>query len=89
MAVPGLFALVLHLFRQRLPKVTVEVLIPDFKGDRACLQMVLNERPDVLNHNIETVPRLYHEVRPQADYQQSLTHCSDAQWKLAFTPRAA
>ncbi len=69
----GLFALVLHLFHQRLPEVTVEVLIPDFKGDRACLQLVLNERPDVLNHNIETVPRLYSDVRPQADYKQSLT----------------
>jgi lipoyl synthase len=69
----GLFALVIRKLRQRLPGATVEVLIPDFKGDASCLRLVLDERPDVLNHNIETVPRLYREVRPQAGYQQSLT----------------
>lgn len=69
----GVFALVIRKLKQRLPKITVEVLIPDFKGDAACLRLVLAEKPDVLNHNIETVPRLYPEVRPQAGYQQSLT----------------
>jgi lipoic acid synthetase len=50
----------------------VEVLIPDFQGDRAALETVLAARPDVLNHNMETVARLYDSVRPQADYHQSL-----------------
>src|SRR5262249_42570325 len=51
---------------------TVEVLIPDFQGDRTALETVLAEEPDVLNHNTETVPRLYRRVRPQARYAQSL-----------------
>ena len=54
------------------PNVRVEVLIPDFKGDVECLQRVLDAKPDVLNHNIETVPRLYKTVRPQAKYDRSL-----------------
>jgi lipoic acid synthetase len=47
-------------------------LIPDFKGDEDALKIVLNAGPDILNHNLETVPRLYRTVRPQADYHQSL-----------------
>jgi lipoic acid synthetase len=54
------------------PNVRVEVLIPHFKGDVECLQRVLDAKPDVLNHNIETVPRLYKTVRPQAKYERSL-----------------
>jgi len=54
------------------PKVSVEVLIPDFKGDLECLQRVLDAKPDVLNHNMETVPRIYKIVRPQAKYERSL-----------------
>ncbi len=54
------------------PNVTVEVLIPDFKGDKKLLDIVLEAEPDVLNHNVETVPRLYKTVRPQADYARSL-----------------
>lgn len=54
------------------PGLTVEVLIPDFKGDTVCLDRVINAGPDILNHNIETVPRLYKKIRPQAKYQQSL-----------------
>jgi lipoic acid synthetase len=50
----------------------VEVLIPDFKGDEEALLTVLNAKPDILNHNVETVPRLYRAVRPQAVYKQSL-----------------
>ena len=50
----------------------MEVLIPDFRGDADALETVLAARPDVLNHNVETVPRLYPSVRPQADYAQSL-----------------
>jgi lipoic acid synthetase len=52
--------------------ITVEVLIPDFKGDLVCLDRVIHAKPDILNHNIETVPRLYKKIRPQAKYQRSL-----------------
>jgi lipoic acid synthetase len=52
--------------------IKIEVLIPDFKGDLSSLLTVLEESPDVLNHNIETIPRLYPEVRPRADYRRSL-----------------
>ena len=52
--------------------VIVEVLIPDFKGDEKALSLVIEAGPEILNHNVETIPRLYPEVRPQADYRQSL-----------------
>ncbi len=55
------------------PECRVEVLIPDFNGDEAALNAVLDADPDVLNHNTETIARLYRRVRPDADYQQSLT----------------
>jgi lipoic acid synthetase len=55
------------------PDCKVEVLIPDFNGDEAALNTVLDAQPDVLNHNTETIARLYRRVRPDADYQQSLT----------------
>ena len=55
------------------PECKVVVLIPDFNGDEAALNTVLDARPDVLNHNTETIARLYRRVRPDADYQQSLT----------------
>ena len=58
--------------RELNPEVSVEVLIPDFKGDMECLQRVFDEKPDVLNHNMETVPRLYRTIRPQAKYETSL-----------------
>jgi len=58
--------------RERTPHVTVEVLIPDFKGSREALAAVMSAKPDVLNHNVETVPRLYRRVRPQAKYHRSL-----------------
>ena len=66
------FAATLHAIRRRVPGAEVEVLIPDFQGEAAALETVLRARPDVLNHNIETVPRLYPRVRPQADYRRSL-----------------
>lgn len=75
----GLFARTIIEIRKRIPEVRIEVLIPDFQGDRDALQTVLQAQPDVLNHNIETVPRLYPEVRPQADYQQSLELLQRAQ----------
>jgi len=66
------FSETIRQVKQRLPGCTIEVLIPDFRGDAAALATVLAARPDVLNHNVETVPRLYPSVRPQADYAQSL-----------------
>ncbi len=66
------FARTIHLLKELQPPVQVEVLIPDFKGDPDALRLVLEARPSVLNHNVETVPRLYPEVRPQAVYARSL-----------------
>ncbi len=66
------FAATVEAVHAKLPAVTVEVLIPDLGGDEAALAVVLAARPDVLDHNLETVPRLYAEVRPQADYERSL-----------------
>ncbi|MGZ3635166.1 MAG: lipoyl synthase, partial [Syntrophales bacterium] len=68
----SLFAKTIQTIRALDSKTKVEVLIPDFQGDPSALEVVLKERPDVLNHNIETVSRLYPEVRPQADYERSL-----------------
>ena len=67
------FAKTIQAIRALDRKIKVEVLIPDFKGDLASLKMVLKERPDVLNHNIETIVRLYPKVRPEADYKRSLS----------------
>jgi lipoic acid synthetase len=58
--------------RERIPRVTVEVLVPDFCGSDTALDLLLACAPDVLNHNVETVPRLYATVRPQADFARSL-----------------
>jgi lipoic acid synthetase len=66
------FAATIGAIRRRVPGAEIEVLIPDFQGNRAALAAVLGARPNVLNHNIETVPRLYPAVRPQADYRRSL-----------------
>jgi lipoic acid synthetase len=68
----GHFAPTIHAIRRRMPNAEIEVLVPDFQGERSALETVLQARPDVLNHNIETVPRLYTRVRPQADYRRSL-----------------
>ena len=66
------FAKTIRAIRECLPQATVEVLVPDFQGSAEALEVVLAARPDVLNHNVETVPRLYSLVRPQADYARSL-----------------
>lgn len=58
--------------RRRLPLCSVEVLIPDFLGDRDSLQIVMDAKPDILNHNIETVERLSDKVRAKAKYKRSL-----------------
>ncbi|HJQ70296.1 MAG TPA: lipoyl synthase [Blastocatellia bacterium] len=72
------FARTIEAVREHLPEARIEVLTPDFKGDRAALQVVLDARPDTYNHNVETVPRLYRRVRPQADYAQSLDVLANA-----------
>jgi lipoic acid synthetase len=72
------FAGTIRAIRRRLPGCTVEVLIPDFCGDRGALETVLAEEPEILNHNTETVPRLYRRVRPEARYEQSLELLSRA-----------
>ena len=67
-----IFAETVRLIHERVPNCKIEVLIPDFKGSEEALNIVLSSKPDILNHNLETVPRLYRTVRPQAQYQQSL-----------------
>ena len=67
-----LFAMTIHAIRERVPGCRVEVLVPDFQGSRAAMATVMNASPDVLNHNTETVPRLYRQVRLGARYQRSL-----------------
>ncbi len=68
----SVFAACIRAVRRLRPECEVEVLIPDFEGNRDALAAVLEARPVVLNHNIETVPRLYPRVRPKARYQRSL-----------------
>ncbi|MEN6604569.1 MAG: lipoyl synthase [Bryobacteraceae bacterium] len=67
-----LFALTIAAIRERTPDCKVEILIPDFQGSHAAMDTVLAARPDVLNHNIETVPRLYRQVRLGARFERSL-----------------
>jgi len=66
------FARTIREIRRRVPGCTVEVLIPDFCGSEAALETVLEEEPEILNHNTETVERLYRRVRPEAIYERSL-----------------
>lgn len=68
----GVWAETIRQVRLQAPGTSIEVLIPDFCGDWDALQKVLDQRPDILNHNIESVPRLYKQVRPQAKYPRSL-----------------
>jgi lipoic acid synthetase len=67
-----IFAATIREIRHHIPHACVEILIPDFQGSKNALDTVLEAKPDVLNHNIETVPRLYPRVRPEADYYRSL-----------------
>ncbi len=67
-----IFAQCIRQIRREVPGCKVEVLIPDFCGDWDALQKVMDASPDVLNHNIETVPSVFHRVRPKGDYQRSL-----------------
>ncbi len=68
----GAFAACLREIRAKVPSCAIEVLIPDFKGNWAALDTVLAARPDILNHNTETVPRLYRKVRPGARFERSI-----------------
>lgn len=70
----GHFASVITAIKEKLSERSprIEVLIPDFQGDESALRTIISAQPDVINHNIETVLRLYPEVRPQADYMRSL-----------------
>ncbi len=67
-----IFVETIRLVREQIPGCTIEVLIPDMRGLRPALEPIFEQKPDLLNHNVETVPRLYRRVRPQADYQRSL-----------------
>jgi lipoyl synthase len=83
-----LFAATVEALRDDVPDVTVEVLVPDFKGDDMGLWTVLGSAPHVFNHNIETVPRLFPSVRPQASYQRSMRMLAKAaRWASAVATR--
>lgn len=66
------FVAVLDAIRQASPSTTIEILTPDFRGKSGALEVVVSARPDVFNHNLETVPSLYRSIRPGARYQHSL-----------------
>ncbi|MGD9331127.1 MAG: lipoyl synthase [Desulfobacterales bacterium] len=68
----GIFAATIRALRDAISGVRVEVLIPDFQGQREAIETVVKAGPDVLNHNLETIPALYKAVRPEADYRRSL-----------------
>ncbi|MGK9476148.1 lipoyl synthase [Melioribacter sp. OK-6-Me] len=68
----SIFSETVRLIRSKMPSTTIEILIPDFKGDTESFEIIMKNPPDILNHNLETVKRLYHAVRPQAKYERSL-----------------
>ncbi len=68
----SIFAETIRQIRIKDPRCRIEILIPDFKGEKLALDIIVDAAPDVLNHNVETVPRLYGVVRPQAKYERSL-----------------
>lgn len=68
----SIFAETIHAVRQRVPTCTIEVLVPDFQGQRAAIDAVLTAKPEIFNHNVETVPRVFPAVRPQGNYARSL-----------------
>jgi lipoic acid synthetase len=81
-----LFAMTIEAIRQRIPDCKVEVLVPDFQGSHAAMETVMNAHPDVLNHNTETVPRLYRQVRLGARYERSLEMLAYAKRIRPHTP---
>ncbi len=68
----SIFSESIRLINEQMPDTTIEILIPDFRGDEEAFNKIMKYPPDILNHNLETVPRLYHVVRPQAKYERSL-----------------
>jgi lipoic acid synthetase len=68
----GIFAATIEAIRDHAPGTTIEVLTPDFQGDAEALAIVMRARPDIFNHNVETIGRLYRRVRPKADLMRSL-----------------
>ncbi len=68
----SIFSETIRLINAEMPDTTIEILIPDFRGAEEAFKTIMNYPPDILNHNLETVPRLYHVVRPQAKYERSL-----------------
>jgi len=81
-----LFAMVIRAIRRQIPDCGVEVLIPDFQGNLEAVDAVMEARPDVLNHNTETVPRLYRQVRLGARYERSLAVLQHAHRVQPLTP---
>ncbi len=73
-----IFALCIQRIRELQPGCSIEVLIPDFKGQEAALKLVMDARPEILNHNVETVPRLFRKVQPQDNYRWALATLSNA-----------
>ncbi|MFW5942208.1 MAG: lipoyl synthase [Chloroflexota bacterium] len=73
-----IFALCIERIRELQPGCSIEVLIPDFKGDEAALKIVMDARPEILNHNVETVPRLFRKVQPQDHYEWALATLRNA-----------
>ncbi|MEQ8673038.1 MAG: lipoyl synthase [Aggregatilineales bacterium] len=73
-----IFAMVIKRIRQLQPGCSIEVLIPDFKGSEAALKIVMDAQPEILNHNVETVPRLFKKVQPQDNYEWTLATLGNA-----------
>jgi lipoic acid synthetase len=68
----SIWAATIKAVRELNPETTMETLIPDFKGNMESVEMIIEAAPDVVSHNMETIPRLYRKVRPQAKYERSL-----------------
>ena len=75
-----IFAMIIEKIRQYQPGCSIEVLIPDFKGSLEALKIVMDARPEILNHNVETVPRLFKQVQPQDHYEWSQAILQNAKW---------
>src|SRR5262249_27335723 len=73
-----IFAMVIRRIRKVQPGCSIEVLIPDFKGNRDALKIVMDAQPEILNHNVETVPRLFRKVQPQDHYEWAMTTLRNA-----------
>jgi lipoic acid synthetase len=73
-----IFAMVIRRIRQLQPGCSIEVLIPDFKGNADALKIVMDAQPEILNHNVETVPRLFRKVQPQDHYEWAMTTLENA-----------